>query len=518
MRISSHFGFDRCGKQCSLFQWAISLLLLLVCACGNNAQQESGISERAVTTRSAVTSVSAAPACREAAGKTAVSIAWKQALGGGTVKQANDLLVAQVVNNTRVAQQGTVVATAIGLDGQRAERPVGTFNLAAGATQDVSVPMSALPVQSEVALSFAVLQVELAGPVGSVRPSSTRQVYYIYSGGYTQAELYTSDEVLTIPDHGLRTADPMDVRGRVLDAQGAVQEVNASSATLGMAPRQGLSLVNAAPSKLSYANGVPEIVASGNSAPTPMTSVSEVLYFYWSVNYADSGLGEDVWSAPWPQVPATYAAMWITDTNWQTTYYYGELNELGSTGHLDLPASTNFYATIWTFARDTNYTTFVNMIDPGGGPGILSVTIPFTTGSSGGFVELVVPFNDEAVQTAAVASKILYDEFSSPGSRGITPGSIFNIYSNTGCPTYGDLVSCYDGPITNGQASIYYGPQSGGNQETGAWWKFLIAHEIGHAVQDFGSGIPSGSPYTLADPSVNCVIVTVFRQSKGSIA
>ncbi len=89
----------------------------MACACGSNAQQESGTSERAVTTRSALTSVSTASVCRESAGKTAVSIAWKQAMGGGTVKQANDLLVAQLVNNTRVAQQGTVVATAIGLDG-----------------------------------------------------------------------------------------------------------------------------------------------------------------------------------------------------------------------------------------------------------------------------------------------------------------------------------------------------------------------------------------------------------------
>ncbi len=215
--------------------------------------------------------------------------------------------------------------------------------------------MSALPVQSEVALSFAALQVELAGPVGPVRPSSTRQLYYIFSGGYAQAELYTSNEVLTLPDHGLRTADPMNVSGRVLDAQGAVQEVNASSATLGMAPRQGLSLVNAAPSnRVSYANGVPEIVASGNSAPTPMTSVSEVLYFYWSVNYADSGLGEDVWSAPWPQVPASYTAMLITDTSWWTVYYDGELNWAGGTGNLMLPASTTLYATIYTFTRDPN--------------------------------------------------------------------------------------------------------------------------------------------------------------------
>jgi hypothetical protein len=42
---------------------------------------------------------------------------------------------------------------------------------------------------------------------------------------------------------------------------------------------------------------------------------------------------------------------------------------------------------------------------------------------------------------------------------------------------------------------IYYGPHSGGWQEPGAWWKHIIAHEIGHAVQEYNMGLPGSLDY-----------------------
>jgi hypothetical protein len=89
-------------------------------------------------------------------GPTEVTIKWKEKLGG-TIKQAKDSLVAEITNNTDHVVEGRLLLVASGLDGRLAERPVGKFGVLGGGQTTVTVPVSALPIQTEVATSFAVL-------------------------------------------------------------------------------------------------------------------------------------------------------------------------------------------------------------------------------------------------------------------------------------------------------------------------------------------------------------------------
>jgi hypothetical protein len=433
------------------------------------------------------------PGCLQSPGKTAVSIGWKQALGGGALKASSELLAAQLTNNTNVAQRGKIVVSAVGLDGRVAERTLGAFNLAPGATSDVSLPISGLPIQSEGSLSFAILQAEMAGPVGPVRPASTSLVYYIFDNDYAQAQLYTSSEVATLPNGGLRAADPMDVRGRVVDDQGATKEVDASAAMPAGAPRQGLARINVAPSSLiTYPNGVPQLAAKAISTPEPLTSVTCYVGLSWLVYYYDQNYGEDVWNnASWFYAPASYSAVLITSTDFQTTYWWNYVNTWGMaggvTGSISLPANTTLYATIFTFSEGPNGTHFNNWLNIGGTDYTISAVLPFSTGS-GGLIDLHVPYNSEVVETTAVSDLILHQD-GETGSRGLVAGSIFNLYSNTGCPDHDQTWSCEQDsdPCQQGEC-MYYGTQSGGFLTEGAYWKFIVAHEISHGVMEFGMG------------------------------
>jgi hypothetical protein len=176
----------------------------------------------------------------DGAGPTQVTMQWKERLGGAA-KKAGESLLAEITNNTDEPQQGRLVLAAVRLASRVANRPVGKFSVPARGRTTVTVPVSALPIQCEVALSYAVLQAEIDSPEGVLRLSS-RLLHYIFSGGYTQAELYSDDEVRMLPNGGLRTSDPMDVRGKVLDASGTMQDIDdKANATPGRG-RQGFSV------------------------------------------------------------------------------------------------------------------------------------------------------------------------------------------------------------------------------------------------------------------------------------
>jgi hypothetical protein len=244
-----------------------------------------------------------------------------------------------------VTQQARVLITAAGLDGQMVEREVGKYKLAPGATSDVTLPISSLPVQSELAMSFAALQVETVRGSQVIRASQTRPAYYIFSGGYAQAELYSSDEVADLPNGGLLATDFMDVRGRVLDATGVAQEVTASALSVSTGSRQGLSRMrrvawNAGSSTTGPLATAPSTVASTTAvsnamagiatpaAPAGPAAISQTHYVrpYWRVRYSDVGGGEDVWQYQGYQwVPASYAWISIDSGPGGVNYYYAPI-------------------------------------------------------------------------------------------------------------------------------------------------------------------------------------------------
>ena len=477
---------------------------------------------RPVQAQSPLTEFSKSQTAGEAAGQADISIAWKQAPEGGKVKKASETLAALVTNNTDAVQQGRIILTALGLDGRKAGREVQKFILAARASSEVSIPISSLPIQSEVAPSSAVLEVELNRGNEVFRPSKTRQTYYIFGSGYAQAQLYNHDEVTKLPNRGLLTTDVMNVNGRVLDGTGALQVLDPSTVALTPGPRQGLTRMGVKRARPSDSPSFGTTSTAGtNLAPTPAapagySTTQAVQAFLW-VNYTDSGFGEDVLPlSGWQLALASYMWVLIASPDFSTTYYYGTLDRNGRNyGTLNLPPDTLLVAHLWTdWQIDENGTQFDSLnCDTNLICGPSESDTYFTTGPEGSGSQtavLNIAIDTEAGQTAAVAGLILQTSNNNNNSLGIWPGSLYRIHANLGCPIvgggYDPLKSCFAGESYNPEVSyLYFGTQSGGyNQasgmnEPGAWWKYIIAHEIGHAMQFRDLGVLGALDYQHGD-------------------
>jgi hypothetical protein len=101
-------------------------------------------------------------------------------------------------------------------------------------------------------------------------------LYYIFSGGYEQAELYSAEEVKTLPNGGVRTSDLMEVRGRVLDANGTMQEIDSKASAGVEEGRQGLTVPMATDSDseprdvvANLALAAPDSPCAGYQSPPP---------------------------------------------------------------------------------------------------------------------------------------------------------------------------------------------------------------------------------------------------------
>jgi hypothetical protein len=436
-----------------------------------------------MATESALATSTGAETGGDTLGPTEVSVRWKEALGGA-VKKVDDSLTVELTNNANKETEGRLVLWAAGLDGRSAQRSLGTFKLAARASSAVSVPVSALPVQSEVATSFAQVQVELDRPIGVVR-LPTIPLYYIFSGGYAQVELYSDDEVKLLPNGGVRTADIMDVRGRVLDANGTLQEIDSKLAAASGSRTGSLSIpmyMSVEPQE--FLAGLPP--AAPNSPPD---STSVKVCFQWIVNYTDGGYGEDYLVFNVPQwVKASFAWVGIWDDSGRI-YRNTWLDYKGCTPWFPAPADTLLYAMQWTVATGAGVT--VDNTNPNGQrTGVFSA---FWTPPEGDEEEIYPspPQNDRAIQSQAASGFILMQSHVRIG-QGLEPllaidsggngyYSLYNLDSpgNTYCVAGGVyLRKSYDGtPASN--------------------WKFAIAHELGHCTREKAmGGVAWGADYS----------------------
>jgi hypothetical protein len=439
----------------------------------------------------------------DSVGPTEVTISWKEKLGGA-VKKANDSLVAEITNSTDATVQGRLLLVASGLDGQLAQRPSGTFSVASRAKTTVSVPVSALPIQSEVATSFAVLQVELDRPQGVVR-LSTDLLHYIFSGGYARAELYTGDEVRKLPYGGLRASDPADVRGRILDASGAVQQIDARAMAATGEPRQGLSTLTtrSRPAGASPQTSSLNATAAGLTPPDyPYGTATVQICTNWRVQFTDAGFGEDFWATnQWVDVPAAFA--WIEVNDGQpggVNYWWGNIAGNGCSPWLALPAYTWVWLgqwTDWIIDPDARIQ-FDNWRNGDGQASVASVWL-LTPGPDlpPSVITVRPPQNDEAVQTAAISGRALVQNYFMMWGQAdvLIPGgpeggayARYVVKANVPCPGSGTSCGGWNYYSDLGWlGAIFIAPASPG-VEAASKWKFKVGHEIGHAARQNAMG------------------------------
>ena len=459
-----------------------ALLFTFGTSCGQREQPTSGVGE---------VGAGAQPLAQKAVdpdhATAEVIVAWK-GVPFGSALSASATLTATITSPSGEAKEGRLSLVASGLDGQLQERDLGKFSVSGGDATEVSFAPEAIPLQSEIATSFVVVQAELARPDGHVVRTGTQPLYYRFEKDYETVLLHHVDDVAFLPNGGTLVTNTMDVRGRILDANHQWRALPQADAKLG--PTLGLTGVRAVAA--SPSDTATETAAGGGVVQPPATPLSAAVTICstWRVQYVDSGFGEDGFpTSAWTDVPASLARAWVLSVPGNAVYWQGQLDVNGCTpGPVTLPAGT-FRLQQSTTQIGMLGVWFNNYYVSGGVPYEYQIWADFSSSGSGSSTVTVHPtFNNDAIQAAAVASRVVMWHFVTAfwggGGLGLVNGR-YTVRANEGCgpPLVPPTDSCYD-PVAQ---VVHLGTTVVGGYGD-AHWKFVIAHETGHMVQDRAMG------------------------------
>jgi hypothetical protein len=459
----------------------------------------------------------AAPVDPEPPPHTEVKLNWRgvQKLSG-TILDRSQVLYADMENATNRALTGRLVLLAAGLDGRTVEQPIETFSLPGGSSREIAVQVDTLPIQSEVSMSFAAVRAEVDRPKGFAR-ASTAPLYYRFQNGYREALFLHVTDAGKQPNGGLLPGDLMNVQGRIREANGTWTDAAVASAKARADAKalgggyQGLTgfgrlAVDPAREKGNRGPGSGaqvQPVRPDDSASAAPEATLMVCTTWWAW-YTDAGFGEDYLDTSNSfHVRSSFAYAYITDAGSTTTFWQGNLDSAGC-AFVTLPPGNYLLSqfTDWTMSSYTGSGFEVYFMDNGSAEASYAYAA-FTVYSGTSWVNLNPSASDDAIQAAAVAGQIVLQNEVAPGGLGMTPGS-YVIHTNEGCgpPIEPPTDSCYDPSPPGGV--VHLGTTSiDGTAE--ANWKYIIAHEIGHYVQDRAMGWHSyGYDDSATEASCKC--------------
>jgi hypothetical protein len=437
-----------------------------------------------------------------------VGVGWRDQELGGSVRNSNAFIYARIQNNTDAAQSGKLYLVASGLDGQTIKRQLSIFKLGAKATRDVPVAVRRLPIQSQQ-LAFVVVQAEFEGGDGYLTRVPTLPLHYTFDAQFRQARFYYDKDLVRMSQESQLAEAQGSVShfARIAREDGTLEEVDAAPlretdgfsqgpTTVHFFRKDDLSVRTATPESEPSAAAIAESESSGVAAISPRICTT------WNVFYRDSGRGEDFMPATdFHQEPARFAYVQLLNSA-GTTVWEGNLNDSGCTVRSLVPGNyrliqytdqmtsgTRSFSTYWNYDGVEDGFVFIP-----------TVTTAFTLTSSTVTITLRPTANNPAFNAAAVAGQILLSNLTS-GGLGM-PNGQYNIMTNLGCPENAPGTdACWHFPtnhVRTGTTVI-----SGSN---GAYWKFMIAHEVGHNVQDVAMGIPNNDLQgdTSSEPLCTC--------------
>jgi hypothetical protein len=415
---------------------------------------------------------------------------WVDAASGIKLESSKSL-TARIRNASKEEQSGKLAVIASGLDGRLVERPLRAFRLAPGATEEVSVPLSSLPIQSQSSASFVVIEAQLERRDGFIGRVSTPPLYYVFSEAYQGVTLYSADDVTT-----KLNVDPVQqsrIAGRVLETDGRwvdVEPFGAKAAAGGNAARVGTTSARLGPALAAIPSSDAAIAGAAAGEETAAAETFDIVRVCgtWRVQYIDSGFGEDdLATSAWQDVPARFASARVLGPTGNTVHSaYLDIN--GCTPFLSLPRGGVYTFELETAAFVTPGNIFWRVFQTVGGTQQFTKTsVPFTA-SHGAFEVLTLrpTFNNDAIQAAAIVSQMLGRHAAGPlyggADMGIGPGT-YTVNVNEACSTGG---SCYktDTRTVHIASTMNLGTPA-------SHWKHVIAHEFGHAVQHFAMGSPA---------------------------
>ncbi|HOU93492.1 MAG TPA: hypothetical protein PLU22_20715, partial [Polyangiaceae bacterium] len=357
-------------------------------------------------------------------------------------------------------------------------------------------------IQSEEHPVLLALELEVERSGQPLR-LSTRPLYFRFQHEYTEATFWSETAVTELAaDLGAKLTPDAEVRGRMQSPAGDWVDARSESARDALAPRatrsrQGLSvlgLTTVAPipgAGVETARAAVDPTAGELAAAVAVPAAAGVtatasVCTGWYVIYADAGYGTDYFATTgWHFEYAAYAYALLA-TGSGTAIWQGYLSNTGCTPSLNLAygdytlLQTSGY--VQNGGVDFRNTRVVN------GQRVSTAIITSFRWSNGvpQPIYLRPMANTSDFQTAAVTGQVLRANWATGGNVGLTAGT-YQVHSDEACPSSsGDSCAVFPHIYINWA-------------NTHAWWRTIVAHEIGHAVRQNAMGSPWANRTTGGD-------------------
>jgi hypothetical protein len=430
-----------------------------------------------------------------------VGVGWRDQDLGGSVRSSNTFIHARIQNHTDTEQYGKLYLVASGLDGQIVKRQLSTFRLAAAASRDVPVAVRRLPIQSQQ-LAFVVVQAEFEGSDGHLTHVPTPPLHYTFDAQLREARFYYDNDLVHFSDANLLAEEQISPRARVVGEDGTSEEVDAAPQRQDEGFRQGPTSIrfirkDLLPVRTPIPEAEPSATARSPSESSALSPQTVRVCSNWNTFFRDSGRGEDFMpTADWHFEPARFAFVQITNSTGSQTFWEGNLASNGC-AYVPLQAGS-FKLLQYTDSMTSNGRTFNTYQHQDGFSYVPTVVATFTLTQFTTEVNLRPTTNNAATNAAAALGQILVAQ-NTLGGLGM-PAATYQVTANLGCPENPPGTdACYHWDEVRLGTTVIAG-------YTGAYWKFMIAHEIGHYVQDLAMGFPKADLETdvASQPLCTC--------------
>lgn len=206
----------------------------------------------------------------------------------------------------------------------------------------------------------------------------------------------------------------------------------------------------------------------------------------WPAHFIDDNRGEAVVAGT--SVAASSAQAIVSrrlpDNSIQVVWQ-GTLDDDGCTRRLDVSANTTYTVTLLTsIVRPSDYGDITVRIGTSASAPVIHGYQRAVTLTSVPITGVTVPFwmlTHESSVAAAVSTMMGHG-----ADDGTRLGAYYQVFADQGCPGGGS--ACY-------YDAIYIGMNNSQPQTHDSQWKVVVIHEMGHAVQDFSTGLPSLGSY-----------------------
>jgi len=438
----------------------------------------------------------------ESIGTPAFAVAWASVPDGATLA-SSDVLRAEIRNQTAAPLRLATFLTVSGLDGRLLTRKLGKVRLAAGERRTVDVEVGNLPLQSEDSDCFVAVEAELEQPGDPVR-FSTEELYYRFEPGYARARVWSGESFLAqaCSDPG-STGDPMSPRGRLVAATGehldasvlANREAVAPSAGAGPQGRTVLTTVSvelpaagaeasaaASAKERAMALRTPALTSTAEESavtPTagaaPLAGYAVMVCSTWRVRFSDAGGTDYLNTSGWFDAKALFSMAQIRSADGGTIHWNGVLSSAACTPGAGVVLPAGSYQLVQFPFTIREGVAFINARRLGDGTYGSTVVVTAFTVSGSATINLRPTLGAYEFNGAAITGQILLRQSNVTGF-GVPDGDYTIVTNHAECGVDNDACGGY--PVT------FIGPTLKPDGTPLIRWRFIVAHEIGHATQD----------------------------------